>query len=83
MRVIVVLVVAGVGLAAAKERKRRDTATAQTRIGLTHAARQPNFTTDDVERLLAEEHLPVAPKGLVIVERTEYQAVWKSTSDLG
>ena len=83
MRVIVVLVVAGVGLAAAKERKRRDTATAQTRIGLTQAARQPNFTTDDVERLLAVEHRPVAPKGLVIVERTEYQAVWKSTSDLG
>jgi len=73
MRRIVVLVVAGVGLAAAKERKRRDTATAQTRIGLTQAARQPMLTTDDVERLLAEEHLPVAPKGLVIVERTEYQ----------
>ena len=48
-------------------------ASAQTRISLTQAARQPTLTTDDVEQLLAVAQRPVTPQGLVIVERTEYQ----------
>lgn len=44
-----------------------------SRISLTRAARQPTLTTDDVEQLLAAQQRPVAPQGLVIVERTEYQ----------
>ena len=48
-------------------------ASAQTRISLTLAARQPTLTTDDVEQLLAVAQRPVTPQGLVIVERTEYQ----------
>ena len=55
-------------------------AAAQTRISLTQAARQPTLTTDDVEQLLAVAQRPVTPPGLVIVERTELEAVWKSTS---
>ena len=43
------------------------------RISLTRAARQPTLTTDDVEQLLAAQQTQVAPQGLVIVERTEYQ----------
>ena len=49
-----------------------------TRISLTGAARQPTLTTDDVEQLLAVAQRPVTPPGLVIVERTELEAVWKS-----
>ena len=48
-------------------------ASAQTRISLTQAARQPTLTTDDVEQLLAVAQRPVTPQGLVIVERTEYE----------
>jgi len=48
-------------------------ASAQTRISLTQAARQPTLTTDDVEQLLAVAQRPVTPPGLVIVERTEYE----------